>query len=155
MNRMKSLIASSTLAKHCIVPVLAVGTIAALASHANAQFFTPGNLVVSRSGTGAATLNGNSTAIFLDQFQCHKRRGWHLACPADRRFRRKSRRPPNSGSATSNGVLHLSGNGQYLLYAGYDTTVALGGVATSTSTAVNRVIARVDGAGNHQCYDGP
>ncbi len=51
-----------------------------------------------------------------------------------------------SGTATSEGLLTLSSNGQYLVLAGYDAAVGTAGVANTASAAVNRVIGRVDAA---------
>jgi hypothetical protein len=49
-----------------------------------------------------------------------------------------------SGSATSEGFLALSTNGQYLTMAGYDAVPGTAAVAQTDSTVVNRVIGRID-----------
>ena len=51
-----------------------------------------------------------------------------------------------SGSASSEGALSLSANGQYLTLAGYDAIPGIASVASSTT--VQREAARIDGAGN-------
>src|SRR6202042_1138293 len=53
-----------------------------------------------------------------------------------------------SGNATSEGALALSADGRYVTLAGYDAAVGTAGVATSTSATVNRVVGRVDAAGD-------
>src|SRR5262249_44701742 len=51
-----------------------------------------------------------------------------------------------SGTATSEGLLTLSTNGQYLIATGYSATAT--GLATTAGAAVPRVVGRVDFAGN-------
>jgi hypothetical protein len=51
-----------------------------------------------------------------------------------------------SGTATSDGALSLSGDGRYLVALGYNAAPGSAGVASTTSAAVNRLVARV-GAG--------
>jgi hypothetical protein len=51
----------------------------------------------------------------------------------------------NSGSAASEGSLSLSGNGRYLILAGYNAAPAT--LAVASAAGVNRVVARVDAAG--------
>jgi hypothetical protein len=53
-----------------------------------------------------------------------------------------------SGSASSEGALSLSADGRYLTLAGYDAAPGTAAVASTSSTTVPRVVARVDGAGN-------
>jgi hypothetical protein len=51
----------------------------------------------------------------------------------------------NSGSAASEGSLSLSGDGRYLIAAGYNATVPTANVASTAG--INRLIARVDATG--------
>lgn len=53
-----------------------------------------------------------------------------------------------SGTATSEGLLTLSGDSRYLLLAGYDADPGTSSIASTTSANVNRVIGRVDSNGN-------
>jgi hypothetical protein len=53
-----------------------------------------------------------------------------------------------SGSATSEGFLQLSTDGNYLTLAGYNATVGLATPQSSAASVVNRVVARVDMNGN-------
>ena len=50
----------------------------------------------------------------------------------------------NSGSASSEGSLSLSGDGRYLIMAGYNAAVGTASVASATG--INRIVARVDAA---------
>lgn len=52
-----------------------------------------------------------------------------------------------SGTATSEGLLSLSADGRFLVLGGYAAVPGTAQVASSTSAAVNRVIARVDAQG--------
>ncbi len=53
-----------------------------------------------------------------------------------------------SGSASSEGSLNLSGNGQYLTVAGYGATPGTASVASTASSSTKRVVGRIDGNGN-------
>jgi hypothetical protein len=107
-------------------------------AHANA--FTPGNLVVVRVGDGTSALTNVGTAVFLDEYTPSGTLVQSIAMPtaaagANRQF-------CNSGTATSEGFLTLTSNGQYLINAGYDAPLGTNNVATSPSTLNPRVIAR-------------
>jgi hypothetical protein len=110
-----------------------------------AATFVEGSLVVLRFGDGSATLSSVATAAFLDEFTITGSLMQTIAVPtttsgADRRL-------TVSGSATSEGLLQRSADGQFLTFGGYDAPVGTTGVATTTPGTVNRVIARVDASG--------
>ena len=103
------------------------------------------NIVVSRVGDGGAALTSAGTAVFLDEYTPSGTFVRSIPLPtaasgANRRF-------VNSGSATSNLALARSADGRFLTLAGYDAAVGTASVTSSTATAVNRVVARVDGVG--------
>src|SRR5262249_24101127 len=52
-----------------------------------------------------------------------------------------------SGSATSEGSLSRSGDGHFLLLAGYGTAPGTTSVASTLTSAVNRIVGRIDAAG--------
>ncbi|MGH3752410.1 MAG: Ig-like domain-containing protein, partial [Pseudonocardiaceae bacterium] len=123
--------------------LLALGV--AAAPSAVAAEFCSDNIVVSRVGDGSSALNNTGTAVFLDEYTRAGTFVQTIALPtvpsgANRRF-------VNSGSATSNLGLARSSDGAFLTLAGYDAAVGTAGVANTTSAAVNRVVARVDGDG--------
>lgn len=123
--------------------LLAVGVVAA--PSALAAEFCSDNIMVSRVGDGSSALTNAGTAVFLDEYTRAGTFVQTIALPiapsgADRRF-------VTSGSATSNLGLARSSDGAFLTLAGYDAAVGTAGVANSTSAAVNRVVARVDGNG--------
>ena len=55
----------------------------------------------------------------------------------------------NSGSATSEGALNLSANGQYLVFAGYNANAGTAAIASTTAAATPRAVATVDASGNY------
>jgi len=103
---------------------------------------TPGNLVVVRVGDGAAALTSAATRVFLDEFTTGGTFVQTIALPtaasgANQPF-------ANSGSATSEALLNLSADGQYLFQGGYGSVPGTLSIASTTSVAVPRVVARTD-----------
>lgn len=121
------------------------GFLSLLPALAPAQI-TPGNLIVSRVGDGAAALTSAATARFLDEYTPSGAFVQTIALPTTPNG--TQRRLTDSGTATSNGFLTQSADGRYLLAAGYDADVGTTGVTGTTSAAVNRIVGRVglDGA---------
>jgi hypothetical protein len=122
--------------------LLAIPTLALLALPASllAQI-TPGNLIVSRVGDGLAALGNTATARFLDEYT--PAGTFVQTIPLPTTVIGGNRRLTDSGTATSNGFLTQSGDGRYLVAAGYDAAVGTTGVTSSASATVNRVIARI------------
>lgn len=110
-----------------------------------AAAFTPGNLVIYRVGTGAAALNSNATAVFLDEYTPSGTLVQSIPMPTSASG--SNRQLTASGTATSEGLLTRSVDGRYLLVPGYDAAPGTGSIATSTSATVNRVVGRIDAAG--------
>lgn len=108
--------------------------------------FTAGNIIVSRTGNGSTTLSGAATQVSLVEIQANgTATGNVVAMPTSSTA--NSGGLTDSGSATSNGQLHISADGLYLVVPGYDAVLGTGGVNSTTSAAANRNIGRVDGAG--------
>lgn len=103
--------------------------------------FSPGNLVIYRPGDGAAALGSNGTAVFLDEYTT----GGVLvqSIPVPTTTVGAQRRLVCSGSATTEGYLTRSDDGQYVVFSGYDAALGAASIATSTSATVPRVIGRV------------
>lgn len=116
-----------------------------LAVSASAQTaFTPGDLVISRVGNGTETLGSGGNSVFLDEYTTSGTlvQSINITTAAGNPY-------VNSGTATSEGALTLSANGQYLTIGGYKATPGQAtSVISATSTAVNREIARIDLNGN-------
>ncbi len=106
--------------------------------------FTPGNLIVYRPDGGGVALGATGSAVFLDEYTTAGALVQSIAVPTTTVG--AQRRLVCSGSATSEGFLTRSTDGQYVVLSGYDA--ALGAtVTTSTSAAVPRVIGRINAAG--------
>jgi len=104
--------------------------------------FTPGNLVVYRVGDGAATLTSAATPVFLDEYTTVG--SLMQSIPLPTAVSGSNRRLTASGSSTSEGLMTLSVNGQFLMIPGYDADVGTAAVPQTASTVVNRVVGRVD-----------
>jgi len=113
---------------------------------ADASNFTPGNLVAVRIGDGSAALTSAATAVFLDEYTPAGVLVQTIPLPTSTSG--ANFRLTNSGSATSEGLLNLSANGQYFVHAGYDAALGTASVVSTTSATNPRVVARVDLAGN-------
>ena len=103
--------------------------------------FTPGDLVIYRVGNGTETLASTGNTVFLDEYtptgtlkqSIQINNGTTGAGGNDL---------ISSGTATSEGELSLSPDGQYLALTGYDT--ATGGTASLSGTAAATVNRTVD-----------
>ncbi len=120
--------------------------LAGLAASALAGGFNSGNIVVVRVGDGITARSGAANAVFLDEYTPSGTFVQSLPMPnvgagAVGGF-------TLSGTATSEGALALSGNGQYLTLGGYGAALGTTSVSSSSTTSVARVAARVDIAGN-------
>jgi hypothetical protein len=117
--------------------ILAVAVSAAcvgLGIKASASPITPGSLVVYHVGANGSTtaLNSAATAAFVDDFPLAGGPALQqIALPTAASGLNNPL--TNSGSATSEGELTVSPNGQYIGVGGYDTAVGTTGVASSTT----------------------
>ncbi|BBO30988.1 dockerin type I domain-containing protein [Lacipirellula parvula] len=101
------------------------------------------DLYVVRVGDGAAALSSGATATFVEKFADAGGSPLStIAMPTTASGGNFSL--TNSGTATSEGFLSLSGNGQYLLLGGYNATIPTASVATTDSATVNRVVGRIN-----------
>ncbi len=108
--------------------------------------FTAGNVVVYRVGTGLVPLVNTGNAVFLDEYSPSGSLVQSIPMPTVLDGLQK--RLIASGTASSDGLMSLSLNGDYLVLPGYDADFSNGTSLTSSSSAlINRVIGRVDGAG--------
>jgi hypothetical protein len=111
-----------------------------------AAAFTPGNLVLVRVGDGSTALVNTGNPAFLDEYTPAGALVQSVPLPT-------AAAGPQfplilGGTASTEGLITRSTNSQYLLVTGYGTTVGGSALSGTLSTAVPRVIARVDGAGN-------
>src|ERR1039457_6930268 len=128
------------------VRLLAIGIIIlASLGTASAASFTPGNIVVYRMDGGGVALTANGSAVFLDEYTTAGTLVQSIAVPTTTVG--SQRRLVCSGTATSEGFLSRSVDGQYVVLSGYDAAIAATTLTTSTSATVPRVIGRVDATG--------
>jgi hypothetical protein len=101
---------------------------------------------VLRVGDGAAGLGSAATALFIEERRLDGSLVGTIPLPvaangANQPF-------TQSGSASSEGELSLSGDGRYLITAGYAAVPGTAGVAGLATSLVKRSVARIDAAGN-------
>ena len=112
--------------------------------------FTPGNLAVYRVGDGtqAPTANGNS--VFIDEYTPAGVLVQSIAMPTTQNGAQRQLIASGMGSNSApEGLITLSPNANFLMVTGYG--VNLGGstsLVTTNSTAVPRVIGRINAQGN-------
>jgi 2',3'-cyclic-nucleotide 2'-phosphodiesterase (5'-nucleotidase family) len=106
--------------------------------------YTAGNLVVLRVGEGLSALTNASTALFLDEIaptgsfiQTHAvpTSGTHVLT--------------SSGSASSEGQITRTPDGQYLILAGYNADPGTASIVSTTAASVNRKILQVNNSNNY------
>jgi VCBS repeat-containing protein len=107
--------------------------------------FTAGNLVVYRVGDGVSALVSAATPVFLDEYTPAGVLVQTIAVPTTTSG--SNRALTASGTATSEGLLTRSIDGQFLTLTGYNAAVGTASITSSASGTVNRVIGRVDNAG--------
>ncbi len=110
---------------------------------AQAQF-TSGNVAILRLGDSLATLANTGANLAIDQFTLT---GGYVNTTFIPRGA-SSNAVSLSGTATSEGMLTLAGNGNALVFAAYKTAAPFtSSLSASTSAAVNRAIVSVNAAG--------
>ncbi|HEX3129654.1 MAG TPA: ExeM/NucH family extracellular endonuclease [Thermoanaerobaculia bacterium] len=102
---------------------------------------TPGNLVIYRMGDGSAALGATGTAVFLDEYTTAGVLVQSIPVPTTTVG--AQRRLVCSGSATTEGFLTRSSDGQYIVFSGYDAALGTASIATSSPATVPRVIGRL------------
>lgn len=105
----------------------------------------PSEVWVVRVGDGAAALDTSSTVTFIDRFALPG--GASLGSIAMPIAASGAQQPFTlAGDNFAAGLLHASLDGRYVTLAGYATAPGTASVTNTASTAVARVIARVDAA---------
>lgn len=115
------------------------------AAQASATALTPGDVVVYRVGSGSGALSSAAYPVFLDEYTPSGTFVESVALPTSTSGSTKPL--VASGSASSEGLLTLSANGEYLIETGYDTAPGTTGVSSSTDTSVPRTLGRVSASG--------
>lgn len=104
--------------------------------------FTNGNFVIYRVGDGSAALSSAATPVFLDEYTPAGTLVQSVPLPTA--VAGSNRIITASGTATSEGLITRSLDGQYIMVTGYDATVGTAAVAGTPSATINRVVGRVD-----------
>jgi hypothetical protein len=107
--------------------LVAAAAAVTLSASAFAAPFTAGNLVVYRVGTGGSALTSAATAVFLDEYT-----------PAGTLMQSISASLTASGTASSEGFLSLTADGQSLVIPGYIAAAGTAGIAATLATSVQR-----------------
>lgn len=113
-------------------------------SLANAQY-TSGNLVLLMTGDGATTLSNAGMAVQLQEITTA---GTLVgsAITVNNTGTTSGTRLVQSGTATSEGYMSLSGDGRYLSFAGYDATVGTTGIAATANPTTTRMAGVINNA---------
>lgn len=108
----------------------------------------PTAFYVVRVGDGTASLSSNATATFLEQRKLSD--GSLIGAPIALPVAAAGNNQPLtlSGTATSEGQMTRSADGRYLVLAGYAATPGTASITSSTAVNVNRIVGRIDAAGN-------
>jgi hypothetical protein len=126
--------------------LIASTSLAALSTASFGAAFTPGDIVVDRVGTGSGSLSSNATAVFIDEYSPTGTLVQSIALPTAASGSQHAY--TQSGSATSEGQLTLSPNGQYLAVMGYSATPGTSGVSSSSSSSDPRTVAIIGASGS-------
>ena len=108
---------------------------------------TPGDLLIYRVGDGSMSLSASGDPVFLDEYSPSGKLVQSFAAPTSPSGANHALFA--SGTATSEGMLTLSPNGQYVAFTGYASlSSGTGGLASSSGTDVSRVVGIIDAHGN-------
>ena len=116
--------------------------------------FGTGNIAVYRVGDGALAITSDPAPVFIDEYSPTGTLIQSIALPTTDNGANQTLSA--QGSATLEGLLKQSTNGQYLLLTGYDhtpgiaipPTIGNGTLAQTSAAEVSRTIGRIDAAGN-------
>jgi hypothetical protein len=126
------------------VVALVAAIVLVLAAQASAAL-TPGDVVVYRVGTGSGALSSAAFPVFLNEYEPNGTLVESIALPTSTSGSNKPLLA--SGSGSSEGLLTLSANGEYLLAPGYDAAVGTAKISETSDTSVPRTVGRVSASG--------
>src|SRR5262245_11792695 len=129
--------------------LLVLSVFAGLLAHpksATAAAFTPGNLVIYRVGDGAGALVNTGSPVFLDEYTTSGTLVQSIALPTTANGANKQLIA--SGTASSEGLLTRTADGQYLSMTGYGRDLGgAGSISGTTGATVPRIVGRVGASG--------
>lgn len=120
-----------------------LGLMGLAAAQASATL-TPGDVVVYRVGNGGS-LGSAAVPVFFDEYDSTGKLVESIALPTTTSA--PNHRLTASGSGSSEGLLTLSANGEYLIGTGYDAALGTSKVAETANPGVARTLARVNASG--------
>jgi hypothetical protein len=133
-------------ARRVLVVLVAGATVLGWAPQAGATSLTPGDVVVERDGNGGVeALTSAATPVHLDEFGPIGGLAATLALPTE--VSGSNKPLLDSGGATSDGELTLSGTGECLLTVGIDAKPGTAHVLNTQDASNPRVVAVVNGKG--------
>jgi hypothetical protein len=103
--------------------------------------FTGGNILVYRVGDGSVTLTGAAAPVFIDEYTSAGVLVQSIALPVAASG--SNHMLTAAGIGTTEGVLTSSGDGQYVVFTGYNTAVGTLSVGGSSSVTRPRVLGLV------------
>jgi hypothetical protein len=115
----------------------------AIAAASGAAPIGNGNLVIYRVGTGAAALGTTATAVFLDEYTPTGSLVQSIALGTT-----GTSAVTAVGNASTEGILSLSPDKQYITFTGYRKDAGGTSPASDTPATTNRIVGRLDIAGN-------
>jgi hypothetical protein len=122
----------------------ATAAMVAMAPGAHASGLSAGDVVVYRVGNGGS-LGSAAVPVFFDEYDSSGELVESIALPTATSA--PNHRFTASGSASSEGLLTLSANGQYLIGTGYDAALGTSKVGETANPGVARTLARVSASG--------
>jgi hypothetical protein len=129
-----------------LVLLATIGVALGAAQQTRATSLAPGDVVIYRVGSGGTeALTSSATSTFLDEFAPSGSLDATLAFPTTTAGSNKAL--VSSGSASSEGLLTLSANGEYLMATGYNAPLGTASIGETKATTFPRTIGRVSGAG--------
>ena len=108
------------------------------ATGVQAAAVTAGDLLIYRIGTGVSALTSAATSVFLDEYTTAGTLVQSIAMPTA--VSGSNKMLTASGTASSEGELTISPNGQYVTLTGYNAATGTTGVSGTASATVNRTI---------------
>lgn len=117
------------------------------ATHATVTVSCETNVMVLRVGTGAAALNGNATAVFIEEYRPMGGAPVRtLAIPSAGTA--GAARLTMTGQDFDQGQLSRSADGRWVTFTGYDADEGLASLNSTSSSVTPRIVGRVDLAGD-------
>ena len=107
-----------------------------------ADLITPGDLLIYRIGTGSSALTSAATSVFLDEYNTSGTLIQSIAMP--NAVSGSNKILTASGTASSEGGLSISPDGQYVALTGYNAAAGTAGVSSAASATINRTVGIVN-----------